>query len=810
MKKIQKFHTRSFIGFLALLYAMLLLTACDSTKAEDNDETVPATQTTAEEPVTEAPLPDGIINRRSTTVSMYDESANKEALRVDPGDSVGYRFSVNAPFDGMDVCCPSWSDDIGNLRFTLYAWNDSFVKTLTGTPLATELYEDFSDNAFLDFYFDEIPAGEYLLCLSDAVQSVGVWNFFSDVSEGYVYKGGIETDGEFQANIHFTMTPETAFNPCSSMIDLSKTVTTPPEVVYDDNHILNVRNAAPSSWDAVDALGRVLPTNEETGNLRDDRYVGLFYWTWHASHAASNAVYNVTEILKEHPEAAYDIQHEAWGPLGSPHFWDEPLFGYYSTIDRWVLRKHAELLADAGVDVVIFDNTNGTFTWRSSYLALLDVFAEARADGVKTPQIAFLLPFGPGDNTNVQLTNLYLDIYRDASYQDLWFYWEGKPLIMAYPDALDKTDHIQAEIADFFTFRPGQPLYTESYSHKDQWGWLSNYPQQVYYNEDGTPEQMTVGVAQNFSKKAGLTPMNNEGVFGRSYTSEGYDTREDAMLWGANFAEQCEYALEVDPEFVFITGWNEWVAGRHEEWQNVKNAFPDEYDDLNSRDIEPSAGALGDNYYYQMVSFIRRFKGTEPAPKASGVKTIDIHGALSQWDDVTPYYSYIGNTGDRDADGYVGTHYTNTSGRNDIVEAKVAHDAENLYFYVACANDITTSTDPNWMRLLLNTADTDDAAWETYEYMLNRETAGVLEKSLGGWKWEQVGDVDYTVSKAVLQVKIPRAMLGLEDDGFVLRFKWADNNLTENEQGEPDILDLYQNGDCAPGGRYQYRYTAER
>ncbi|MGM9624232.1 MAG: hypothetical protein ACI3XM_00865 [Eubacteriales bacterium] len=796
---------------LAWLCALLLcFTACDSSAADHAVNTDTQTETAAVSASSSSAdtLPAGIKSDRPKTVMMYNENAAKTATQVYPDDTVGFRFSVNAPFDGLEVCCPSWSDDIGTMRFSIYVWNKNFNRTLDGTPLAEAWYVDYADNAWLDFSFDTLPAGEYLLCLSDAEQAVGVWTFSSGVTGGYVYVSGTETEAEFQASIHFTMTPETSFNLCASMIDTSITVTTPEEPVYPQDHILNLRNAQPSTWDAVDALGRVLPTNEETGDIRKDRFVGLFYWTWHAAHSTSNEVYNVTEILEEHPEAEGDVNHEAWGPLNATHFWDEPLYGYYSTADRWVLRKHAELLADAGVDVIIFDNTNGTYTWRSSYTALMEVFAEARADGVKTPQIAFLLPFSAGENTNTQLQSLYLDIYRDSNYQDLWFYWEGKPLIMAYPDALDKTDPIQAEIADFFTFRPGQPLYFESNTHDDQWGWLSVYPQQIYYNEDGTPEQMTVGVAQNYSAEAGLTAMNGENVFGRTYTSEGYDTREDAVLWGANFAEQCAYALEVDPEFVFITGWNEWVAGRYEEWQGVKNAFPDEYNPAYSRDIEPSAGILGDNYYYQMVSFIRQFKGTDAAPEAGSEKTIDIHGSLSQWDDVGPdYYAYIGNTGNRDADGYVGQHYENTSGRNDITLAKVAYDADNLYFYVECAEAITDADGENWMRLLLNTDEDDAAAWETYEYILNRNKAGVLERSLGGWSWETVGVVDYTCSGKTLQAVIPRAMLGLGENDFTLRFKWADNNLYEDETGSADILSLYSDGDCAPGARYQYRYT---
>ena len=56
------------------------------------------------------------------------------------------------------------------------------------------------------------------------------------------------------------------------------------------------------------------------------------------------------------------------------------------------------------------------------------------------------------------------------------------------------------------------------------------YPQVVYNNCDGTPEQTTVGVAQNYSAEAGLTAMNGENVFSRTYTSKGYDTRANAKL----------------------------------------------------------------------------------------------------------------------------------------------------------------------------------------------------------------------------------------------------------------------------------------
>jgi hypothetical protein len=216
------------------------------------------------------------------------------------------------------------------------------------------------------------------------------------------------------------------------------------------------------------------------------------------------------------------------------------------------------------VDVIIFDNTNGQWTWKESYDVLFEVFAEARAQGVNTPKISFLLPFSASEDAAAQLRMLYHDIYEPGRYQELWFYWKGRPLLMAYPAALNVLnvqDPADKAIKSFFSFRPSNPSYTTK-GLPGQWGWLSVYPQAVYRNWLGVPEQMAVGVAQNHSAARGLTAMNGENVFGRTYTSKGYDTRENAVRLGANFAEQWEYALKIDPEFVFVTGFNEWVAGR--------------------------------------------------------------------------------------------------------------------------------------------------------------------------------------------------------------------------------------------------------
>lgn len=48
----------------------------------------------------------------------------------------------------------------------------------------------------------------------------------------------------------------------------------------------------------------------------------------------------------------------------------------------------------------------------------------------------------------------------------------------------------------------------------------------------------------------------------RSYSNGSIKTYEAAVQYGFNFAEQWNFALKNDPDMIFITGWNEWIAQR--------------------------------------------------------------------------------------------------------------------------------------------------------------------------------------------------------------------------------------------------------
>ena len=306
--------------------------------------------------------------------------------------------------------------------------------------------------------------------------------------------------------------------------------------------------------------------------------------------------------------------------------------------------------------------------------------------------------------------------------------------------------------------------------------------------------------------------------------------------------EQWDYALEKKPGYVFVTGWNEWNAARQDNWgagsdsqgswSGYPIAFPDQYDAERSRDIEPTAnwGDHGDNYYYQLIKNVRQYKGAGPYPNVTRPRTMEIDGDFTGWEDVSPDFKhYPGNTmhrnhGWQSAQGLPSANprfvHVNTTGRNDFVDARVTRDNDFVYFYVETKETITSRTDANWMRLLINIDRKASTGWKGYDFCLNylsptSDSQGIVSRATGStWEWETAGNFDYAVNGNKMEIRVPRSVLGLTaTDKLDFEFKWADNNLVERLHEDPSvspqitrILDFYVDGDAAPGGRFNFHY----
>jgi hypothetical protein len=525
-----------------------------------------------------------------------------------------------------------------------------------------------------------------------------------------------------------------------------------------------------SSWPATDGLGRRLPTSGDVDvpAIRQGRFIGLFYFLWHNNRKGGrpdgDGPFDISKILARDPDAAKSSDSPLWGPMGMSHYWAETLYGYYLSTDPWVIRRHAQLLTAAGIDTLIFDTTN-TETYPDVYLKICEVFQTIRKAGGRTPQIAFMV------NTEASRTarRLHWDFYQKGLYRDLWFIWQGKPLLICDPKEAD------AELSRFFTLRQAHWPPTVG-NTPYAWHWETTYPQVYGYTDDpARPEQVNVSVAQNLRVQDGNpTNMSAGNARGRSFHDGRRDRSPGALDVGGNFQEQWRRALKLDPPFVMVTGWNEWFAQRFGK-PGGPVEFVDQFDQEFSRDIEPMKGGHADNYYCQLVANVRRFKGIEPPPRPSAYRSIAIDGPFDQWKDVAPRFDDDpDDTLPRDFDGTGGTHYTNRTGRNDLLAAKVAHDAKSVFFHIRTREPITPRTGPNWMWLLINIDRDATTGWEGYDFIVNRsvESDGTtwLEKNDRGWRWNRVEQVRYRVSGNDLHLTIPRSAVGLADKASGVSF----------------------------------------
>ena len=562
------------------------------------------------------------------------------------------------------------------------------------------------------------------------------------------------------------------------------------------------------TWVATDGLGRALPTALDVGAPRQDHFVGIFYFLWLGQHGDAGP-YDITKILAADPDAMSKTDSPLWGAMQAPHHWGESLFGYYVSDDESVLAKHAQMLTDAGVDAVIFDVTN-QFTYPRSWQALCRVWDRIRRRGGRTPQIIFLCPFGSPKKV---VAELYDQLYGPGLYSDLWFRWAGKPLILADPAQLtelfrDDSRHHGA-IQNFFTFRRPQPSYFVGPEGTNNWGWLEVYPQHAFTNAAGRVEEVTVGVAQN-ALDGKLSVLSNPRALGRSFHDGREPAPEGQDFAGRNFTEQWQHAFALDPQFVFVTGWNEWIAGRFQKptpfYGDDTVTFVDEFNRESSRDCEPMRGGHGDAFYWQLVANIRRFKGVRSVPPVHSGR-IAVDGKFADWAAVTPEFrDDLGDPVHRDHAGWAkGSRYVNHTGRNDIAVAKVSADAMNIYFYVRTSEPLSPPTNPNWMLLFIDADHNSQTGWLGYDFVVNRSNVRtnltVLERNDGGaYRWKSVVDIVCRSAGNELEIAIPRTALGLTAEDFTLDFKWADNI-----QQTGDWSDFTLNGDAAPNARFNYR-----
>lgn len=606
---------------------------------------------------------------------------------------------------------------------------------------------------------------------------------------------------------------------------------------------------------ATDALGRTLPTAGECP-LKDDgkpRTVGIFYITWHTQGLHNGLEYraDVSKVLQADPEARREWDNSQW--TGPSYHWGEPEYGYFLSKDKYVIRHDISMLADAGVDVLIMDVTNAVLYW-DEWEVLFSTMQEMKAEGNKVPSFCFWAFNG---NVITVVKKLYEEFYKTPKYQDLWFQWDGKPLLLyngtpsvdANPNGGEKnlSDYPQ-EVKDFFTLRTMWWGYWKWAGERfvgteDKWSFgydlgtsevAALSPEELCSRHNGRMEEMAVTAAQHpmsiigksWSRKGGEPVLDERDMPTKTLIPYLGEERENPTQYGIYFQERWDEALQVDPEFIYLNDWNEWTAGRYRQGKDPSGQadlhvdflgrkdnpfyFVDQYNAEFNRTIAPMKGGWTDSYYMQMAQNIRRYKGVPPMPVFYGISEITLDGNLGDWQHVRPYADTRGDVIHRDHDGYGNLHYTDSTGRNDIIATRVAVGKRDLYFSAETASSLTPYNDPRWMLLLIDSDQDAATGWHGFDYIVNLKVVSERLTTLQRFnnetrQWELAAEIPYATKGNVLEVSIPRKLLGKGRNHIALDFKW-----TDNPSSLDDIISLCTSGDTAPNRRFAYRFTWKR
>jgi hypothetical protein len=578
---------------------------------------------------------------------------------------------------------------------------------------------------------------------------------------------------------------------------------------------------------------------------------------------------DVSRILRTDPNARLDAKHALWTE-GSYH-WGEPEAGYFLSKDEYVIRKDMSMLADAGVDVLVMDVTNAVRYWDEweVIFAVMEKMKTEGNQVPQFCFWAFngpVITVVQDLYDRIYKTEKHKDLWFLWGGKPLLLY-NANPSVDANGKGVPNPNpHFDATArTDSRNLHYGDPDYVEKF-YKDYtkevknfftlrcmwWGYWEWAGKRYVGTEDNwsfgldlgdkrvaklTPAEL-VSKHYGLREEAAVTPAQHpSSLIGKSWTREAgepalnqWDLSEPIYVpwlgrkvehpegYGIYFQQRWDEALQGDPEFLYINDWNEWTAGKYAPpgsgstmkfmRRDSTYFFVDQYNAEFNRSLQPMKGGYTDNYYMQMAENIRRYKGVRPIPELVGLRRIKIDGRFDDWVGVEmEYRDTIGDTFHRDYDGYGGLHYTNNSGRNDIVTSKVALDRENIYFYVETRDILTSHTDTNWMLLLIDADLNPETGWFGYDYLINQRVLDEQTTTLmrydpreANLPWREVGRLRYRYSGKAMEIAVPRKFLRLKGSAVTFDFHWCDNPCDLK-----DPISLCISGDSAPNRRFNYR-----
>ena len=524
-------------------------------------------------------------------------------------------------------------------------------------------------------------------------------------------------------------------------------------------------------------------------DIREKKKVGMFFWLWIGQPYAAGA-YDAGKILDmENGKKRLLGETSDISPDGQQHFWGEPLWGYYNSADEWVIRKQRELLMLAGVDFIVFDATNA-ITYPNVYEKVLQVIEEYIDAGWNPPRAAF---YTHSYSMRTAL-GLYHDLYEPKKFERAWYCEGEKPVIIAYTNPAEDKAWAEKEMKDtgyqppeypdemknLFCFK--RPQWPTDPFLEDGFPWIEwTWPQPMHQDTMSVSVASHPNVPMSFSLTRGLEN------WGRGWDVETNVNRSADVDKGTFFQSQWNHALVMDPDTVFVGGWNEWIAYK-QLWDGeymLCDAVNKEY----SRDIEPMCGGYGDSFYIQLIENIRQYKGKQESKQSNPGRALR-------------YRSTDSAANGRDSYGVSQTiRYCQEALENSIYEVVLSDSEDNLMITVSFHKEIKEDHLKKLL-LLFGVGEIHAGSWESYDFQVGFEENGkcclyrLSDRRI-------VCVLNCQCNDKGIHIVIPRRKLSRNSDQIYFKVAFD----VENPK---DIMSYYTSGSALPPGRLSYIYPFGR
>lgn len=533
----------------------------------------------------------------------------------------------------------------------------------------------------------------------------------------------------------------------------------------------------------VDSFGRGFMPIEKWDH---QKHVGMFYFLWHGQDEKMNRVYNVTKLLREHPDDLWNIQGTELSPINRFYYWDEPIFGYYKSNDKWVIARHIELLIAAGVDFLFLDVTNA-YTYPESCRALFEVLLDFLNASRRPPKVMFYT----NSHSIATIKSVYNDFYKDEKYAPLWYRRGDRPIIVgnatvesdmaeaALRNDSYTTDELDDEIKNYFDIRPSQWPFDPV--NPDGFPWMEwTYPQP---NHNGI---MNVSLAQHPHIPFSDSLKDRTRNMGRGYDFSRKENVEADARKGTNAQSQWDTVHNDNTvHTVTVTGWNEWVAIKLILENRV--FFVDTVNEEFSRDIEPQKGdGYQDAFYLQLCQNIRRFKGVAPQESQEQKEPQE-----------QEYYAIDPFGKGRDCNAVCNTvRYYQAPPRNNLQKITLNNNKDELFITVYNDKPFANSQSADFANVFLGTDEPALVGWESYRFVAVPSEQRLYRLNKNGER-DLACNIRVNFEADKLTVVIPLNELNAKE---AIYFKVTDGFFGT------DIMDTYTQGKCLPMGRLSYYY----